>query len=151
MTTGTLQDMMRDFQSGIYNYCKDGKCSECGNCCSRHLALSQKEINTIRAYIKKHGIVQQKHARYVYKDPLFDATCPFLDDTKPNHKCTIYEVRPLICREFKCDKWHEIDRNSKLYRANLHPVDMVEVFFPEIPKKYKEIIDGVNETKKWMG
>ena len=129
MTTGTFQNMIDDFKSGIYNFCKDGKCSECGNCCSRHLALSQKEINTIRAYIKRHGIVQQKHAMYMYRDPVMDMTCPFLNDALPNHKCTIYEVRPLICREFRCDKWSEIDTKSKLYKSDLHPCDVTEVFF----------------------
>lgn len=128
LTTGTLSEMMNDYES-VTNYCKDGKCSECGSCCSRYLAMNQKEINTIRAYIKRHNIQQQKHAIFVHKDPLFDATCPFLDDTKPNHKCLIYEVRPLICREFRCDKWQEIYTNSILYKSNLHPVDVTEVFF----------------------
>lgn len=129
MTIGTIQEMVNDYKSGLYNFTHDGKCSECGNCCSRYLAMNNKEINTIREYIKRHGIVQQKHALFVHKDPLFDATCPFLDDTKSNHKCTIYEVRPLICREFKCDKWQEVDRSSVLYKSNLHPVDATEVFF----------------------
>lgn len=127
--TGTLQDMMNAYKSGIYNFCKDGKCSECGNCCSRYLAMNNKEINTIRAYIKKHGIKQQKHSINVLANPVFDSTCPFLNDDLPNHKCTIYEVRPLICREFKCDCWQNIDRNSELYKHNLHPVDVTEVFF----------------------
>jgi Fe-S-cluster containining protein len=91
--------------------------------------MNQKEINTIKAYIKRHNIKQQKHALFVYKDPMFDATCPFLDDTKPIHKCLIYEVRPLICREFKCDKWHQIDTDGVLFKSNLHPVDVTEVFF----------------------
>ena len=129
MNVGTIQELLNDCKSGLYNFCKDGKCSECGNCCSRHLAMSQKEINTIRAYIKRHNIKQQKHAMYVYADAYFDATCPFLDDTKPNHKCLIYEVRPLICREFRCDCWQNIDRKSELFKHNLHPVDVVEVFF----------------------
>ncbi len=130
---GTLEEMMDDYKSGVYNFTKNGKCSECGNCCSRYLALSQKEINTIRLYIKKHGIKQQKHSINVLKNPVMDATCPFLDDTKPNHKCTIYDVRPLICREFKCDCWQNINTNkdSKLYRANVHPCDVTELFFGE--------------------
>lgn len=124
-----IDDMMNDFSSGVYNFTKNGECIECGACCSRHLALSNKEINTIRNYIQKHDIKQQKHALFVYKDPMFDSMCPFLDDTKPNHKCLIYEVRPLLCREFKCDCWQNISQTSKIYKANLHPVDMVELFF----------------------
>lgn len=129
--TGTLQDMINDYKSGIYNFCKDGVCSECGNCCSRYLAMNNKEINTIRAYIKKHGIKQQKHSVNVLANPVFDATCPFLDDTKPNHKCTIYEVRPLICREFKCDYWQNIDRDNTIYKHGLRAVDVTEIFFGE--------------------
>lgn len=128
-TYGGFDEMMNDYKNGVYNFTKDGKCIECGSCCSRHLAMNQREINTIREYIKRHGIKQQKHAVNVYSSKLYDWTCPFLDDTKKNHKCTIYPVRPLICREFRCDKWQEIDANSKLYKSNLHPVDATEVFF----------------------
>lgn len=129
MKTGELREILNDYESGLYNFCKDGECSECGNCCSRYLAMSQKEINTIKAYIKRKGIKQQKHARYVYRDNVFDSVCPFLDDNRPTHKCLIYEVRPLICREFRCDKWikHEIPTN--LIRSDLHPCDLVEIFF----------------------
>lgn len=120
---------MNDAKNGVTNFCKDGKCTECGNCCSRYLAMSNKEINTIRQYIKKHNIKQQKHAIHIYAIPLMDATCPFLDDTRPTHKCLIYEVRPLICREFKCDTWYSIDTTSPLFRSKLHPCDVTEIFF----------------------
>ena len=129
LTVGTVKEMISEYSSGVYNFTINGRCSECGSCCSRYLALNNKEINTIREYIKRHNIKQQKHALFVHKDPLFDATCPFLDDTRKDHKCLIYPVRPLICREFKCDKWHEIDTNSKLYKSDLHPVDITEMFF----------------------
>lgn len=126
---GTIGEMIEDFKSGVYNYTDNGKCIECGSCCSRYLALNKREINTIREYIKNHNIKQQKHAINVYAKPLMDWTCPFLDDTKPNHKCTIYPVRPLICREFKCDCWSKIDRDNKIYKNNLRAVDVTELFF----------------------
>lgn len=144
-----LEDLINDCKSGVFNYTDNGKCIECGNCCSRYLAMNQKEINTIKAYIKRHGIEQQKHSVFVLSKAVFDATCPFLDDSKPNHKCTIYPVRPLICREFKCDKWHEIDRINKLYKANLHPVDVTEIFFPQMPPEVKDILDKAEEAKKF--
>lgn len=126
---GSFDDMMRDFKHGVYDFTKDGKCIECGNCCSRYLALSQKEINTIRRYIEKHHIKQVKHGVLVTALPIYDACCPFLDDKREKHKCLIYEVRPEICRYFKCDCWQNIEMCSDLYKTERHTVDMTELFF----------------------
>lgn len=68
---GNFDDMMRDFKHGVYDFTKDGKCIECGNCCSRYLALSQKEINTIRRYIEKHHIKRVKHGVLVTTLPIY--------------------------------------------------------------------------------
>jgi hypothetical protein len=43
-----LDAVQRDMADNIYNFCKDGKCSQCGNCCSNLLPMSQKEIDVIR-------------------------------------------------------------------------------------------------------
>ena len=73
----------------------NGICIECGECCGTLLPLREKEIAKIKRYIKRHKIKPIKHdADY----------CPFLDATKETHKCNVYEVRPHICRDFKCDK-----------------------------------------------
>lgn len=131
MSVGNFESMLEDCKHGLYDFTNNGKCSECGNCCSRYLPLNNHEINTIRRYIEKHHIKQQKHAVNVYANPMFDVTCPFLDDTKPNHKCTIYDVRPMICREFKCDAWRDENNipKRKIFNANLNVYDVVELFF----------------------
>ena len=79
----------------------DGKCSNCGECCSNLLPLSEKEIKKIKAYIKKHGIKEQRHNAMMG----VDMTCPFRDDV--NKKCLIYEIRPAICRQFQCNHTKE--------------------------------------------
>ncbi len=56
-------------------HCKEG----CGKCCGVHL---------ITAFLKEHGRKQQ------YAKEILDM-CPYLDEKK---RCTIYEVRPAICR-----------------------------------------------------
>ena len=56
-----LQAVQRDMEDNIYNFTKDGKCSGCGNCCSNLLPMSQKEVDAIRRYIKKHGIKECRH------------------------------------------------------------------------------------------
>lgn len=108
----------------------NGKCSECGSCCTRFLTLSNKEINTIKAYIKRKGIKQQFHAVNVLATKALDLTCPFLDDTKPTHKCTIYEIRPSICRTFTCHGYINgfvLDMGTaKIHRET---VDTRELFF----------------------
>lgn len=95
------QEMMSDFENGIYDFTKNGECIQCGSCCSNLLVMTAEEIETIHKYIKKHNIKEHRHILPL-AEPTLDLTCPFLDDSKPNEKCEIYEVRPRICREFIC-------------------------------------------------
>ena len=113
----------------VTDFFVNDKCSECGQCCNRLLPLSNYEINTIRAYVKKNNIKQQMHSINVMADRFLDLTCPFLDDDKPNHKCTIYKVRPLICRSFTCRDFQQNKIDPQLYKVERKKVDMVETFF----------------------
>ncbi len=63
--------------------CDDG----CGECCGI-VPVTHTEFNRIERYAKENGIVPQKHEDY--------GTCPMYQ----NGKCTVYPVRPLICRVF---------------------------------------------------
>lgn len=74
----------------IQDNTQKGKCIKCGGCCSNLLPLSLAEIERIRAYIAEHQISMHGH----------DPDCPFLNAEK---RCTVYEVRPLICRIYKCN------------------------------------------------
>ena len=80
----------------IVNYSDNGKCSSCGKCCSGVLPLSDKEIKTIRRYIRIRGIKEHRHNAMTGND----LTCPFRDEAR--RICAIYEVRPEICRRFNC-------------------------------------------------
>lgn len=119
-------DALEDFKQG-YDFTNNGKCSGCGACCSRFLPVSQKEINQIHRYIEKHGIKQQEHGTAVLKPPFFDGNCPFLDETKKEKKCAIYDVRPLICRDYLCTKDKVPDR--ELYSDKRKICDFTEEFF----------------------
>ena len=88
--------------SKLLNCTDSGKCTGCGACCSNFLPMTEEEIDTIRKYIKKNGIKENK--RFLpTSEPITDMDCPFLDTTKKCEKCMIYEVRPKICRDFICD------------------------------------------------
>lgn len=101
--TKWLSDAIEDMKNGTYDMTVDGKCSQCGACCSRCLPLSSKEIITIKQYIKAHDIKPYRHLFPVSGDA-YDMTCPFMDDSKQKEKCRIYPVRPKICKQFICSK-----------------------------------------------
>ena len=85
----------------VIDFTKNGKCSNCGQCCSNVLPLSDSEVKRIKEYIKKHNIKEQRHNAMVGTD----MTCPFRDEA--NKKCLIYKIRPEICRQFMCNHTKE--------------------------------------------
>lgn len=107
----------------ITDFTDNGKCSNCGQCCSNLLPMSNKEIKQIKHYIKKHHIKEQRHnvASGV------DMTCPFRDEA--NKKCLIYEIRPAICREFMCNHTHEDIMKAKLDYHKINRVVMMRSEF----------------------
>lgn len=124
---GTLAEVCRGMENGLYDFTKDGKCSGCGQCCSNCLPISGKEIKEIKRYVKKHHITEQKHN---YPSVVaFDLTCPFLDDSKVSNKCLIYEARPKICRDFICNNPNGARKNKKLMHKKYALVNMRAVFF----------------------
>lgn len=102
MQVGSFEQMQKEFQNGTYNLTQNGKCTGCGNCCSNLLPMTDEEIEVIRKYIKRFHIKEQK-INLPLAEPMLDLMCPFLDNSKKCEKCTIYEVRPHICRQFSCD------------------------------------------------
>lgn len=125
--TKWLSDAIEDMKNGTYDMTVDGKCSQCGACCSRCLPLSSKEIITIKQYIKAHDIKPYRHLFPVSKKA-YDLTCPFMDDSKLKEKCRIYPVRPEICRQFTC----KADKKPfKMKATRYEVVDVRKEFFGE--------------------
>lgn len=127
--TGTLKKMLEDMRRGVTDFTKDGECSSCGQCCSNFLPVSSKEVKEIKRYVKKHKITEQKH-NFPATNEIVDFTCPFRSEKE--RKCLIYEVRPLICMDFRCDKMKkEIQRNKDLMHKRYFVYDMRDTFFRE--------------------
>lgn len=93
-----------------------GKCSKCGECCTNFLPISQKELNKIVEYVIDNKIKPQTQM-LVMQNRL---TCPYYD----GKKCLIYEVRPLICREFYCYKKPDIEMAMKFTKDEYVTVNM---------------------------
>ena len=125
MTEGTIHDVLRDMKNGVYNYTNEGKCSRCGNCCSALLPVTNEELKILKRYTKrKHIQVTPKH-----EGVAFDLICPFYNETEK--KCNVYEVRPQICRDFKCDKPQNMikaTRDGYEYDGRFHCVYLREYF-----------------------
>ena len=102
----------------------NGKCSNCGQCCSDLLPLSEREVRDIKAYMKKHPIKEQRHNAATG----VDLTCPFRDER--TRKCLIYNVRPAVCRTFVCNQpLPEMERNKMRFHTVNKVVFMRTEFF----------------------
>lgn len=128
MLLGTLEQVMSDMRNGVYDLTENGKCTGCGSCCSRLLPMTEKEIKTIKQYIKRNGIKQQIHC-IPLAQPTLDLTCPFLNSGKKTEKCTIYEVRPAICRCFICSEPNGAVKHKELWEGERRVIDVMEEFF----------------------
>lgn len=124
---GTIEEAIRDLEEGVFDFTINGECSNCGQCCSNFLPVSNKEIKNIHRYIQKKKISEQKHFVPAASQTL-DWTCPFRDNSE--RKCVIYNVRPAICRDFRCDKpKKKIQADKSMYQGKYSIVDMRKEFF----------------------
>lgn len=122
-----FEQMIDDMEAGVYDFTQNGECSNCGQCCSAILPLSKSEISQIHEYIAENNIKEQSNL-YPTQGQTLDTTCPFRDNR--NKRCTIYEIRPMICRIFKCDNVkHRIYPDERLFGDEKHIVNMREEFF----------------------
>lgn len=121
-----LEFVAKGMEDNIYNFTKDGVCSQCGGCCSNLLPMGEKEIRRIKEYMIKHDIKECKHLMPV-RNNTYDMTCPFRDNT--NKKCTIYEVRPQICKSFICDSEKRAKNNRELLKQTRRIVAVREELF----------------------
>lgn len=114
------------------NFCSDGECSGCGNCCSNCLPVTADEIKTIKAYISRHNIKPENHCRPEAND--LDWLCPFRDEK--HNRCNIYDVRPSICKFFRCDMQFDITAITKKAKKERRFIDVRMTFYPRA--KYSE-------------
>lgn len=140
----------KDLQNNEVN----GVCSRCGGCCNAApLPTTKKEIKRIVAFVAANRLNRQNRnwlpefKNEVPRDknnPInIDLSCCFYD--KVNRKCTIYPVRPAICREFKCSnnpvKREEI--KDRLHRiADYNPIIMTKHEMPTKITNFDLLIYG---------
>ena len=89
-----------DKKSEVTDKTNNHVCSRCGQCCGLFIPFTGKEVSVIKKYVKEHNITQTNRIDTVTNS--FKAHCCFYDEE--NKLCKIYEVRPYVCRDFKCDR-----------------------------------------------
>lgn len=96
-----------------------GECSKCGECCTNILPVNQIEIEEIQKYVIENNIKPQKQMLVMQNE----LTCPYYN----GKKCLIYEVRPLICKEFYCYKKPNAKVSKKFIEDTYIVVDMWDI------------------------
>lgn len=132
MIERTLAEVLKTIVEGdtkLVNNSVCEKCSKCGECCTNLLPVCQEEIDIIQKYVIKNKIRPQKQM-LVMRNTL---TCPYYD----GKKCLIYEVRPLICKEFYCYKKTTAEMARKFSEKEYITVDMWRIA-QKIDKYFKE-------------
>lgn len=110
----------------VEDFTKNGECSNCGGCCMNLIPISSKELKKIKQYVKKHKIKElDTVSKWPTQKSNINLMCPFRDDI--NNCCTIYPVRPAICRDFICNK--DCRKRRDFYLNKYSPCDLrLEVF-----------------------
>lgn len=99
----------------VYDFSKNGECSRCCHCCGPLIPLTMKEANKMKALYKTDEHVRRvvnRNCSIVYNEETgeFDRinlVCPFAD--LEEHKCSIYDDRPQVCRVFRCHNYNVQD------------------------------------------
>lgn len=107
MNIGTLKQVRKDMEHGVYDMTDNGKCTGCGNCCSNLLPMTDKEIEIIFQYIKKYNIKECKHG-IPLANPILDMTCPFLNAGKrpKNARFIVSDLRYADVLSVQNRMWH---------------------------------------------
>ncbi len=112
--------------NALYDTIPSGHCDSCGACCYDNVPLSAAEFLALVDHLEKQGDGALEKAiegvaswyRYQFKRA---QPCVFLDQ----NKCTVYPVRPLVCRLFGHQSAEEqarrvpivLEQNAQLAKA----------------------------------
>lgn len=99
---------------------KNISCTHCNDCCTIFAMVTEEELESLKGYFfdSEEGKKILKRARNKVKRHLRQNSiyffCPFTDDE--TKKCSIYNIRPKICKEFHCNR--ELYRKYKEFKED---------------------------------
>lgn len=97
---------------------KNGVCTGCGECCASMLPVTFPEVDWLKRLVKTRDI--KPHSNVIISTNVtIDLTCPFLLKDKTENRCSIYDERPIICRNFICSKGRPDLVSQGVFIANM--------------------------------
>jgi len=115
----TLQENASNFFDKIQaKYPNQMECkSGCAKCCYTDISVFDVEANLIREWFNKLDENFKKELKNIWSNKNNEGACSFLYE----EKCTIYEVRPIICRT----------QGAPLFLANENVLDFCPLNFKD--------------------
>lgn len=104
MRKTSMVDFIKSEKTATVIDMKNPRCNNCNDCCSMGTPLSTDEYNQIRKFFRtKQGNIIYAEAvhrikKHTTKDTIY-WLCPLSTSTR---KCSIYSLRPAICKDFHC-------------------------------------------------
>ena len=119
---------------GLYDQVPATRCAQSGECCAltnteyevgyaTMFPLYLAEYINIVGYVKRKFSGKRRQALLAHTEER-PRKCPFLGD---GHACTIYPVRPLICRTYAVMNHQTIEEAAQKHRGSV-PKDWIEGF-----------------------
>jgi Fe-S-cluster containining protein len=120
--------------------------------------MTDKEVDKIKDYIKQKNIKPCNHIPpLTMPGTAIDFLCPFLNTNEEREKCTIYEVRPTICKAYVCSDESAMAVKNRLTQSEFEelsdairsadgkqipPANVWQTFYPDIyePKKGDRVV-----------
>jgi len=100
--------------NAIYDRIPSGQCSGCTRCCAESVVVHHTEfLNVYRWLSDRAELFQTLKPRledYFLHEMVKRMPCPFLNG---EDRCDIYDVRPLVCRQFGHWTRKDFDQNLK--------------------------------------
>lgn len=118
----------------VTDYSSNGECSRCCHCCGPLLPITMTEANRMKKRYKEDEEVRKVVAKNTYierdhtKHTAVNLCCPFAD--LENHRCSIYEDRPEVCKVFKCHNYNSNDIKTCENKAYYNKIRYDENFNP---------------------
>lgn len=117
---------MKDSNDRVIDFSCNGECSRCCHCCGPLLPLKMREAQKMKELYKNNEYVRSVvdsncNINFDGDGPMIKLCCPFADIE--NHKCSIYEDRPEICRRFTCFKYNNEDVKSCEQKAHYNHIN----------------------------
>lgn len=81
-------------------------CKKCAECCKNYplIKLSKNEINSLELFTGLHFVIPVNSKGVAYEGYLLqfkkNGDCYFLNEHNGSYYCSVYEVRPKICKNY---------------------------------------------------